>query len=390
MACRALNTDPEPVVGVKTEATATVLQATVTTTPTSLPSPTISPVLVTSAASLTPTSPTAAYTATPTATITPRPTATSTTPTATATPGPTRLPALPVVVEAAPVAGQIGGYTGAVAVRDNYAYLGVGPRLVVLDISRPAQPILVGQSPVLAAVPQAITLTGTYAYVASKNGNLIILDVADPADPRWLGAYIEDDAPRSSARHNVNMALAGNVVYIVSTVPISAQGITVVDNYAYVTGEHGLTILDVASPAAPGEVSSGYTGYGPPGPYDSYFTSQVAAAGGFLYLNTVTTLGDGRQDHLCVVDVSNRLAPALVDCYEDIGQIRRIIATMETIFVTSSHALYIIAAASPLDVRYIGLADTWSVAVMGEHLYVAAGQEGLYILRLDGSGEDAY
>jgi hypothetical protein len=44
--------------------------------------------------------------------------------------------------------GQIGGATLAVAVQGDYAYLGMGPRLVVLDISDPANPTMMGQSPV--------------------------------------------------------------------------------------------------------------------------------------------------------------------------------------------------------------------------------------------------
>ena len=34
--------------------------------------------------------------------------------------------------------GQIGGETNAVAVQGSYAYVGVGPRLVVVDVSSPA------------------------------------------------------------------------------------------------------------------------------------------------------------------------------------------------------------------------------------------------------------
>ena len=45
--------------------------------------------------------------------------------------------------------GQIGGLTYAVAVQGGYAYVGVGPRLVILDIRNPARPTLVGQTAVL-------------------------------------------------------------------------------------------------------------------------------------------------------------------------------------------------------------------------------------------------
>ncbi len=42
--------------------------------------------------------------------------------------------------------GQIGGPAYAVAVQANYAYLGIGPRLWVLDVSNPAHPTVVSVS----------------------------------------------------------------------------------------------------------------------------------------------------------------------------------------------------------------------------------------------------
>jgi len=42
--------------------------------------------------------------------------------------------------------GQIGGASKAVAIQGTYAYLGVGLRSVVLDISNPASPVVIGKS----------------------------------------------------------------------------------------------------------------------------------------------------------------------------------------------------------------------------------------------------
>jgi hypothetical protein len=38
--------------------------------------------------------------------------------------------------------GQIGGATYAIAVQGDYVYLGVGPRLMVMDVSSPANPTI--------------------------------------------------------------------------------------------------------------------------------------------------------------------------------------------------------------------------------------------------------
>jgi hypothetical protein len=62
--------------------------------------------------------------------------------------------------------GQIGGAVYAVAVQGRYAYVGVGPRLVVVDVGDPARPVAVGRTGVLPGVVWDVAVSGTYAYVA--------------------------------------------------------------------------------------------------------------------------------------------------------------------------------------------------------------------------------
>lgn len=55
------------------------------------------------------------------------------------------------------LAGQIGGSTNAMAVEGNRAYVGVGPRLVILDVSEPWQPTFLGQTGVLPGIVRGLT-----------------------------------------------------------------------------------------------------------------------------------------------------------------------------------------------------------------------------------------
>ena len=71
--------------------------------------------------------------------------------------------------------GQIGGRTYAVAVQDNYAYIGVGPRLFILDVSDKARPVVIGRTGVLPGVVIDVAVSGSYAYVADGEGGLVIL-----------------------------------------------------------------------------------------------------------------------------------------------------------------------------------------------------------------------
>ena len=88
--------------------------------------------------------------------------------------------------------GQTGGATYAVAVQDNYAYIGVGPRLVILDVSDPTQPTLTGQSAPLPETIERIKVSGNLAYIADGVSGIYIFDISDPADPSQLGHYDTD------------------------------------------------------------------------------------------------------------------------------------------------------------------------------------------------------
>ena len=127
--------------------------------------------------------------------------------------------------------GQIGGPTYAVAVQDHYAYVGIGAKLAVLDISDPANPIVVGQTDVLPETVQEVVVSGTYAYIADGNSGLRIISVADPAHPFEVGFYdTPDDANGSGC--------AGK-------------------DFAYLADDYGgLRIVDVSDPTHPREVGA--------------------------------------------------------------------------------------------------------------------------------------
>jgi len=145
--------------------------------------------------------------------------------------------------------GQIGGTMNAVALQGNYAYVGVGPRLVILNIANLANPVVVGQTGVLPAIVADVAVAGNYAYVADEVGGLRIIDVSNPAAPTEVGFY---DTP-------------GN-----------AYGVAVAGNYAYVADDlDGLRIIDISNPAAPTEV----------GFYDALGNAWgVAVAGNYAYI----------------------------------------------------------------------------------------------------------
>ena len=165
----------------------------------------------------------------PTPTNTPAPT-----PTAPPRPSPTPFPAPDKVT--LQVVGQFGGQSLAVAVEGSTAYLGVGPRLVVLDGSTPDAPQLLGQSGVLPGVVQDVAMVGEMAYVAAGDAGLRVLDVSDPTRPQEIGS-----APTAG----------------------EAQVVFLQDHMAYVAEEAceegncigSLSVIDISDPTAPYAVS---------------------------------------------------------------------------------------------------------------------------------------
>jgi hypothetical protein len=170
--------------------------------------------------------------------------------------------------EAMALVGQVGGVSRAVAVVGDIAYLGVGSRLLALDVSNPAAPTPFGRSAVLPGVVNAVVVTQTLAYVAAGQGGLRVLDVSEPARPIEIGAV---DTPGSAG----DLKVAGGRVYVAD-------------------GSGGLRIIDVADPARPRELGA----LAPEG----WEVSRVAVSGPIAYVPS------GGAD-LRIIDVSNPEAP---------------------------------------------------------------------------------
>ena len=75
--------------------------------------------------------------------------------------------------------GHFGGTTDAVDVADNYAYVGQGQDLLILDITNPSSPVSVGKIMTKGFV-RDIKISGNYAYVADWDQGLVIVDISNP------------------------------------------------------------------------------------------------------------------------------------------------------------------------------------------------------------------
>jgi hypothetical protein len=343
--------------------------------------------------------------------------------------------AAPQVVPEVGLVGQEGGESYSVAVQGAYAYVGIGPRLAVVNVSNPALPVLSGRSAPLPGIVQGIAASGNTAGVAAGASGLQVVDVTNASSPEWKGSL---DTPGWA--HNV--AIAGNYAYVADgggglriisisdpLVPVEvgsvssalmggeARGIAVAGNTAYVgAGAGGLVMVNVTTPSSPAIL----------GVYPGPVATNVVVS------DTIAYVVDSQNVEVLVVDVSNPASPVLEDStfptgvpdelnvsgwylYVAVGdagmdifnldpatgEIASYQATQDTPGVAHDVAaagLYSYVAdgwaglrivdvltdpSAPVEVgSYQTLGDALGLDVSGSHAYVAAGDDGLSIMDL--------
>ncbi len=107
----------------------------------------------------------------------------------------------------------------------NYAYAGIGPRLMVFDLTDPAAPREVGSYAGLPGGAGEVVVAGERAYVTTSWRGFQIFDLGDPTAPRPIGGYEAQPSVR-------DLAVQGEIVYAAA-------------------GPDGLLVLDVSDPTAP-------------------------------------------------------------------------------------------------------------------------------------------
>jgi hypothetical protein len=262
-----------------------------------------------------------------------------------------------------------------VAASGNYAYVATGPdysaatRLEAIDTSHPASPQRVGgyETGDIADV----ALSGHYVYAVDPGGFLEVIDIANPTNPQGVGGF-----------------------YLVQGwLQVEVGGVAVSGHYAYVaarwqdeSGEwkNGLQVIDISSLANPQRVGEYETGW--LSAHGWWPARDVAVSGNYAYV-VFRKPGMPPQeiiDGLEIIDISDPTKPRRVSgC--DIGGFATGVA------VSGNHAyvagtltgLQVIDISDPANPKRVGGNSSISgedVAVAGDKVYVAAGEDGLIIL----------
>jgi hypothetical protein len=156
-------------------------------------------------------------------------------------------------------------------IEENYAYIGVGPRLVVADISDPKELSVVGSTEVEPCRLTDVAVAGGYAFLASQRGGLRALDVSDAESPKEVGSLLAPGAITTVAAADkyVFAGEQGLLHVLDASDPKALREVTtyktggpatetaVAGNYACVwVGGATVKILDLSEPTSPKEVAT--------------------------------------------------------------------------------------------------------------------------------------
>lgn len=233
-----------------------------------------------------------------------------------------------------------------------YAYVGVGMRVVVFDISQPSSPKLVGRSPILPSTVRAIQVQAGMAYVVCGDRGFQVIDVSTPTTPRLVGSL---DIEGFSGDVSVEGNMAFVVQIQVGTRPTAS-----------------LLVLDVTVPARPLLIGNLYLPGG---------ATKVEASGGMVYV--ADGWWNGGLWGLTVVNVTDPRAPRLAGSlrmtpFEDLEVVEHLAVSVADLELS---VLDLSAPESPRIMSRLALPSrATSVDVQGKRAYVAGGILGLLVV----------
>jgi hypothetical protein len=224
----------------------------------------------------------------------------------------------------------------------------------VIDISNPGHPVPVG----LVLLPEpvvdlAVSRDHVYLLAGQEQPRLLAVDISDPAAP--VVVEPDDTGPWPGN----NLALAGSLLYL------GEAG----------DADGGLTVVDVGESAQP-DLMGRYSGSLPP-------VADIALDGDYAYLATA--------DGLTVIEVANPAAMAETGSFvfdRLPAPLRGVAVRGSFAFVAAGEAgLQVVELADPTHPRVVATYDsaghTWDVALAGRYVYLADEYNGLRILDLE-------
>ncbi|MEO0190746.1 MAG: T9SS type A sorting domain-containing protein [candidate division WOR-3 bacterium] len=211
----------------------------------------------------------------------------------------------------------------------NYVYVADLHTTLVVDVSNPLAPNIIGFYDNLNYFAIDLAISGNYAYVAYGIEGLRVVDISNPLSPQEVGSLM---------------------------IP-QARGVAVAGNYAYVASSAvGLRIVDISNPLSPYEV----------GFCDTIGTiSQVTIAGDYAYVSSAVNFTR-------IIDISNPSAPVVVSSIPGCYSSGKIVVENGYAYFPNALELIIANVANPYTPYIIGVFSEnygLGIAVQNNYLY---------------------
>jgi hypothetical protein len=225
-------------------------------------------------------------------------------------------------------------------VSGNLAYLADLNGLVILDISDPADPILIGYESNSSSI-FSLAIQGNNAY-ALGGGALRAYDIANPAQPLLLDEYAVDDPTRSNPD---TLAINGGFAYLTGRV------------YFGETLEYYAELIDISDPADLRKLGDLPALAAP--------TNQLVVAGDLLYA--------ARMDGLAIFDLSNPEDPQPTGTYPGVNGLAVQPQAGRTVYLDQVTGLQLLDTSDPASPTLLGF-HNWpqqsnGVEIVGTNLF---------------------
>jgi hypothetical protein len=263
------------------------------------------------------------------------------------------------------------------------AYLADGSSgLIIFDISNPENPEEIGSYDIGETFDVAVS--GFLAFAVTLDGDIYMLDITDPTTPSRIDSFalgVETYSLEVDGNYLYTAGMAGLSVFEIT----QAGTINPIGNYltagcidleisgdhAFATGIEGLTVFDISDPANPDSVGGLATG--------GYLIIIGSGLSGNMWYVT-TEPGD-----LGAVDVTDpeNIMPGNAASLPGFGMFMDIAG--DYAYAAYGMGLAVVDIINPMDPQLIYAQDisneVLDADVAGEYVYVAAGADGLLILR---------
>lgn len=285
------------------------------------------------------------------------------------------------------LASRLEGEIFNVAITGNYAYAADNGTLVIVDISDPASPTLIGSYETHDPIYD-IETADNYAFVANYRDGLTILDVTNPTSPELISNYnatalTSDVAVKDKyvfLADNYNGLVVLNITDPILPIPVGiydtagfAEGLAIEGNYAYVAdGINGLVIVNITDPAIPKLIGS----------YDTAGNAEDVTIS-----DRYAHVADG-DDGLIILDISDPASPKLIGNYNTSGYAYSTVISGNYAYIADRYnGLVILDVTNPSLPALAGSYNTtenWmtDVTVVDNYAYVADTFNGLGILKV--------